>query len=200
MDLFYNPLRTRPIRTGRVETMEPDPNRQFGFIDNPDRQSGTGSVPTRTRTRSDGPDPLLTLGQPQRKRESWGKDADISHESTPVVGSGPYTGILLGTHPQTHTDKQFLRRQAREGMGPGLRYNLSWSSHYSPLFTIPADVAAPQEQEFGISGVVGCLPHIYGANDWQNQWPNKQLEVGQPPCLWGSSWLLQSWDNQLGEG
>ena len=41
--------------------MEPYTNRQFGFIDNPDRQSGSCSVPTRTRTRSDGPDPLLTL-------------------------------------------------------------------------------------------------------------------------------------------
>jgi hypothetical protein len=41
--------------------MELSPNRQFGFIDNKDRQSGSGSVPTRTRARSDGPDPLLTL-------------------------------------------------------------------------------------------------------------------------------------------
>ena len=41
--------------------MEPYPNRQCGFIDDPDCQSGCGSVPTRTRTRSDGPDPLLTL-------------------------------------------------------------------------------------------------------------------------------------------
>jgi len=40
--------------------MEPYQNRQFGCIDDPDRQSGSGSVPTRTRTRSDGPDPLLT--------------------------------------------------------------------------------------------------------------------------------------------
>jgi len=42
-------------------SMEPYPNRLFGFINNPDRQSGSGLVPTRTRTRSDGPDPLLTL-------------------------------------------------------------------------------------------------------------------------------------------
>jgi len=61
MDPLYNPLGTRPIQTGREMSMEPYPNRQFGFIDNPDRQSGSGSVPTRTRTRSDGPDPLLTL-------------------------------------------------------------------------------------------------------------------------------------------
>jgi len=34
----------------------------------------------------------------------------------------------------------------------------------SPRFTIPANVAAPQEQEFAFSGVVGCLLLIYGAN------------------------------------
>jgi len=61
MDPLYNPLGTRPIQTGREMSMELYPNRQFGFIDDPDRQSGSGSVPTRTRTRSDGPDPLLTL-------------------------------------------------------------------------------------------------------------------------------------------
>ena len=41
--------------------MEPYPSGQFGFIDDPDRQFGNGSVWTRTRTRSDGPEPLLTL-------------------------------------------------------------------------------------------------------------------------------------------
>jgi len=61
MNPLYNPLKTRPIQTGREMSMEPYPNRQFGFIDDPDRQSGSGSVPTRTWTRSDGPDQLLTL-------------------------------------------------------------------------------------------------------------------------------------------
>jgi hypothetical protein len=41
--------------------MEPYPSGQFGFIDDPDRQFGNGSVWTRTQTRSDGPEPLLTL-------------------------------------------------------------------------------------------------------------------------------------------
>jgi len=50
MDPLYNPLGTRPIQTGREMSMEPCPNRQFGFIDDPDRQSGSGSVPTHTRT------------------------------------------------------------------------------------------------------------------------------------------------------
>jgi len=64
MDPLYNPLGTRPIQTGREMSMEAYPNRRFGFIDDPDRQSGAGSVPTRTRTRSDGPDPLLALAMP----------------------------------------------------------------------------------------------------------------------------------------
>jgi hypothetical protein len=40
--------------------MEPYANRQFRLHDDLDRHSGSGSVPTRTRTRIQGPDPLLT--------------------------------------------------------------------------------------------------------------------------------------------
>ena len=47
--------------------MEPYPSGQFGFIDDPDPQFGNGSVWTRTRTRSDGPEPLLTLCKWQTK-------------------------------------------------------------------------------------------------------------------------------------
>ena len=41
--------------------MEPYPSGVFGFINDPDCQFGNGSVWTRTRIRSDGPEPLLTL-------------------------------------------------------------------------------------------------------------------------------------------
>jgi len=41
--------------------MEPYPGGQFGFIDDPDCQFGNGSVWTRTRTQSDGLEPLITL-------------------------------------------------------------------------------------------------------------------------------------------
>jgi len=60
MDPLGNPLTTRPIQTGWEFTMEPYPSGQFGFIDDQDRQFGNGSVSTRTLTRSDGPEPLLT--------------------------------------------------------------------------------------------------------------------------------------------
>jgi hypothetical protein len=43
--------------------MEPYPSGQFGFIDDPYSQFGNGSVWTWTWTRSDGPEPLLTLGR-----------------------------------------------------------------------------------------------------------------------------------------
>ena len=58
-------------------------------------------------TRSDG-----TKGQPQRKGEGncWGKNADISYKSMPVVESGMYTGILLGVRLWTHMDIQCFRR------------------------------------------------------------------------------------------
>jgi hypothetical protein len=56
-----DPLKTHPILPGWEFTMEPYPSGQFGFIDDPDRQFGNGSVLTWIRTRSDGPEPLLTL-------------------------------------------------------------------------------------------------------------------------------------------
>jgi len=46
MDPLEDPLRTRPVQTGREMFIEPYPNWQFGFIDDPDRQFGDGSVPT----------------------------------------------------------------------------------------------------------------------------------------------------------
>ena len=61
MDPLCDPLTTRPIQTGWEFTMEPYSSGQFGFIDDPERQFGNGSVWTRTQTRSDGPEPLLTL-------------------------------------------------------------------------------------------------------------------------------------------
>ena len=62
MDPLDNPRMTRPFQMGKMISIEPYPNGQFGFIDNPDRQFGGSSVPTRTQTRTDGPEPLLTLG------------------------------------------------------------------------------------------------------------------------------------------
>jgi hypothetical protein len=41
--------------------MELYPSGLFGFINDPDRQFANSSVWTRTRTRYDGPDLLLTL-------------------------------------------------------------------------------------------------------------------------------------------
>jgi hypothetical protein len=62
MDPHYNPLKTRPIQIGSEMSMEQYPNRQLWFIYEPDRQSASSYVWTCTRTRSDDPDPLLTLG------------------------------------------------------------------------------------------------------------------------------------------
>jgi len=56
-----DPLTTRPIQTGCESALEPYASGQFGFIDDLDYQFGRDSVWTRTRTRSDGLEPLLTL-------------------------------------------------------------------------------------------------------------------------------------------
>jgi len=99
----------------------------------------------------------------------------------------------------THTDIQCLRHQGCEGLGPLLWYKVSWSSHHSPHFIMPADVAALQEQEFTFSGLVGSIPLIYRGSVWHDLRPSDQLEVGQATCLWGWTWSLQSADNQLGK-
>jgi hypothetical protein len=56
--------------------MEPYPSGKFGFIDDPDRQFGNGSVWTRTPTESDGPEPLLILPMwlPRGSVPNWGDD------------------------------------------------------------------------------------------------------------------------------
>ena len=61
MDPQGDPLTTHPIRTGWEFTMEPYLCGKFGFIDDPDRPFGNCSVWIRTLTRSDSPEPLLTL-------------------------------------------------------------------------------------------------------------------------------------------
>jgi len=61
MDTLGDPLTTCPIQTGWEFPMKPYPSGQFGFIDDPERQLGNSSVLTRTQTRSDGPEPLLTI-------------------------------------------------------------------------------------------------------------------------------------------
>jgi len=61
MDQLGDPLTTHPIQTGCEFAFEPYPSWQFGFIGNPYRQFGNGSVWTWTQTQSDGPELLLTL-------------------------------------------------------------------------------------------------------------------------------------------
>jgi hypothetical protein len=61
MDPLCDPLTTRPILTRWEFTIEPNPSGQFVFIDDPVSQFGNGLVWTRTQTRSDGPELLLTL-------------------------------------------------------------------------------------------------------------------------------------------
>jgi len=61
MDPLGNLLTTRLILTGWECTMELYPSVEFGLIDDLDHQFANASVWTWTRTRSDGPEPLLTL-------------------------------------------------------------------------------------------------------------------------------------------
>jgi hypothetical protein len=51
MDSLGDPLRTRPIQTGREYTMALYLSGQFAFIDNQDHQIDNGLVWTRTETQ-----------------------------------------------------------------------------------------------------------------------------------------------------
>jgi len=64
MDKLGDPLTTRPIRMGWEFTMGLCPSWQFRIIDSPDRQVGNSWGLTPTQTRSDGPEPFLTLTTP----------------------------------------------------------------------------------------------------------------------------------------
>jgi hypothetical protein len=116
MDPLYNPQRTYRIQTGREMSIEPYPNWQFVFVDNPDRKSGCGSVPTRTRTRSDGPELLLTPSTPTTlslctirllpsNHSSW---SDIPSESYPMMLHTTNRTSFLTTTPP-HPASQHLR-------------------------------------------------------------------------------------------
>jgi len=91
MDPLGNPLPTHPIQTGWEFSMEPYPSGQFGFIDDPDHQFGNSSIWNRTRTRSDGPEPLLTLGECEGERK-WKKE--LTMKTSPIDSNS------LSTTPQ----------------------------------------------------------------------------------------------------
>lgn len=63
MDPLGDQLATHPILMCWEIFIELYPNWQFGCIDRSDLQFGNGSLPARTRTWSDGPQLLLTLGR-----------------------------------------------------------------------------------------------------------------------------------------
>lgn len=65
MDLWMDPLsdqlRTHPIQMGWVISIKPYTSGRLGCIDNPDLQSGNGSVLSWFLALSDSPEPLLTV-------------------------------------------------------------------------------------------------------------------------------------------
>jgi len=60
MNTLGDALTTHPIQAGGEISVELYPNQQFRFDPDPDCRFGNGVVSTRTRTQSDGPEPLLT--------------------------------------------------------------------------------------------------------------------------------------------
>jgi hypothetical protein len=114
-----DPLTPGPIQTGWEFTIERYPSWRFGFIENPDRQFGNGSVWTRTWTVSDGPQPLLTLGNPPVVRVWTGKTVRFS--SRPV--QKPETELLGGPNPHPY--------RSTRGFSPGLATSVSSNLRFS---------------------------------------------------------------------
>jgi hypothetical protein len=77
MDSLGDTLTTRPNQPGWEITSEPYPSGQFGCIDDPDHHFSNGSVWTRTRTRSAGPEPLLTLFKTAKASESFAANVTL---------------------------------------------------------------------------------------------------------------------------
>jgi len=59
MDPLGQPLTTHPIQTNSEISIEPYQIWRIRSIANQDSQFAKGSDPTRSRTRTDGPEPLL---------------------------------------------------------------------------------------------------------------------------------------------
>jgi len=93
MDPLGDPLTTRLSQTIWVIPIEPYPCWRYRFIDNLDCQFGNGPVLTLTRTRSDGPELLLTLGVKFSSLEAWAASLIPGGEDgVPGRGSGGCNG------------------------------------------------------------------------------------------------------------
>jgi len=108
MDQLGDPLTTHPIQTGWEFTMEPYPSGQFGFIDDPDRQFGNGSLWTQTQTQGDGPEPLLTQG---RGRNIW---LQVSTNMGAFATPGPIPIVEPYSFTVAYTDPNIAGKRMAE--------------------------------------------------------------------------------------
>ena len=88
--------------------MEPYPSGQFGFIDDPDRQFGNGSLWTQTQTQGDGPEPLLTQG---RGRNIW---LQVSTNMGAFATPGPIPIVEPYSFTVAYTDPNIAGKRMAE--------------------------------------------------------------------------------------
>jgi hypothetical protein len=82
MDILDNLLTTGPIQMGWQVTIKPYSCWQFGISNKADRPYGNSSVWTRTPTRSDGPELLLTLSLRDNPSDILGDNLSESEPCT----------------------------------------------------------------------------------------------------------------------
>jgi len=92
----------------------------------------------------------------------------------------------------------------------GITNESAWDLFYEIVFPDPVTPRHyPQSQLMWLDWRSRCSPFrewwaafisYTWATVWHNPPPNQQLEVWQPPCLQGSSWLLHSAEEKVTEG
>jgi len=132
MDTLGDLLMTSPMQTGWEISIEPYPNWQFVFVDNPDRPFGNGSVQTQTQTQSDGPEPSLTL--------------HAVHSQLPLPSfSSPHIPIqFLAVHWFSTTDKVLHLKQG----------NLSFPGKIAIFYFDSLHSPAPNSLDIRMSGYI----------------------------------------------
>jgi len=84
-DRLDNLLTTHPILTGSEVPIEPYPIWQFGCNSDPDHVFGNGLVPTRTRTWTGSPEPLLTLERTVECSQKWASKGSSSKVAARII-------------------------------------------------------------------------------------------------------------------
>jgi len=180
-DPLDNLLRTHPIQMGWEISSEVYLNWQFRGIDDPGCQFGDGSVPTETRTRSDGLEPLLTLASTNNSSSysiHWPPSNYLSCSDVPSQSS--LMTLPSDTEILYHYDHTILSNVVTPQPS-----SLSWSIIFPPLHNmLTPSPYLPQSPPFRNINPCPLHLHIAQLSHWTisrkpgwSQYPHPRSEV-----------------------